>query len=56
MTKRKVTHDAAQKNNMTPTESLGNVELNDETISREKMERASNRNSKKGFQGDKEHR
>lgn len=52
MTKRKVTRDAALKNNSTPTESMANVELTDETKSQEDMQRGANRNSKHGMQGD----
>lgn len=51
MTKRKVTRDAALHNNNTPTESMQNIELTDETKSREDMQRAANRNSKKGRKG-----
>ncbi|GGD21941.1 hypothetical protein [Pontibacillus salipaludis] len=52
MTKRKVTRDAALKNNSTPTESMANVELTDEAKSQEDMQRGANRNSKHGMQGD----
>lgn len=51
MTKRKVAHDAALHNNKTPTESMENVELTDETKNREDMQRAANRNSKQGRKG-----
>ncbi|MCD5323123.1 MULTISPECIES: hypothetical protein [Pontibacillus] len=51
MTKRKVARDAALKNNSTPTESMTNVELTDETKSQEDMQRGANRNSKHGLQG-----
>ncbi|MFC0522856.1 hypothetical protein ACFFGV_04530 [Pontibacillus salicampi] len=51
MTKRKIMKDAAETNNMTPTESMKSIEYTDETMSREKSLRAANRNSKKGYQG-----
>jgi len=51
MTKRKVAHDAALHNNNTPTESIENVELTNESKNREDMQRAANRNSKQGRKG-----
>ncbi len=51
MTKRKVAHDAALRNNNTPTESLENVEFTNESKNREDMQRAANRNSKQGRKG-----
>lgn len=47
-------HNAAGKNNNTPTESMASVELTNETISREKLDRVGNRNSKHGYQGEED--
>lgn len=50
MVKRKVKHDAAQKNNLTPTESLPDNEFSAEYEGEDNVKGA-NRNSKKGRQG-----
>lgn len=51
MVKRKALRDTALKNNNTPSESFGDIEFSKEFMSREKLQRKANRNSKKGFQG-----